>query len=76
MWAMIDTNTNEVKNIIVWDGESEFVYPSDIILINIIDKEVGIGWIYDTSTQEFISPVVEVPTETVSNSTPGEPQIL
>lgn len=52
-WAVISDGI--VRNIIAWDGVSEWSPPNiEDIVIEIEDKPVSIGWIYNGS--EFIDP--------------------
>lgn len=53
-YALID-NQNIVKNVIVWDGESNWTPPEGMTCLNVENIECGIDWIYDGSV--FIEPV-------------------
>ena len=77
-WALIDTETNIVKNIVVWDGEQEW-FPSEICLLiectNNLDAEIGGTYINDnfvrvvrTITEEVSPPVP--PSEVTGNNGP------
>jgi hypothetical protein len=55
-YAMIDTITNYVGNIIEWDGESLYLPPENCILIP--TDTAGLGDTYDPTTGQFIKPVI------------------
>jgi len=58
-WALVSTETNKVANIIVWDGVSEWIAPNDMLVINVDNQFVGIGFIYDPQTGTFSEPPEE-----------------
>lgn len=52
-WAVISDGI--VKNIVAWDGESNWSPPNESdLVIEIYDLPVAIGWTYNGS--EFINP--------------------
>ena len=64
-WAMVNTQTNNVLNIIIWDGSSgEFATQPDISLILLEeDESCGIGYSYDEhSIPRFTAPPYVPPT--------------
>lgn len=53
-WAVVQSGA--VINIVIWDGETQWVAPNDSELIQInIDQRCGIGWTWDGTS--FSEPV-------------------
>ena len=55
-WAVIDSATNIVDNVIVLEEGAEWTPPPDHYIKNITGLEVGIGWTYDPTTGQWSSP--------------------
>lgn len=53
-YAVIDSQTNVVENVIVWDGVSPWTPPAGYYTAPIGDSGAGIGWSYINGT--FVSP--------------------
>ena len=45
-YAVINSETNIVENVIVWDGESHWAPPAGYYIEEIGDSCAGIGWSY------------------------------
>jgi len=64
-YALINKQ-NIVKNVIVWDGETNWTPPEDMTCLNVENIECGINWIYDgysfTAPQiVVVTPVLIIP---------------
>jgi hypothetical protein len=46
-YAIINTSTNIVENVILWDGVSDWIPPENHIAVNAEDTIVGPKWIYN-----------------------------
>lgn len=46
-YAVIDEETNVIINVILWDGESNWVPPVGSYVVCIEGTEAGIGWKYE-----------------------------
>jgi len=55
-YAMVDTITNYVGNIIEWDGTSLYEPPENCILLPA--DNAGVGDTYDPITGQFIKPTI------------------
>jgi len=60
-WALIDSSTNIVDNVVVLEEGSEWVPPADHYIENITGLEVGIGWTYDPATGQWSAPPLPPP---------------
>lgn len=58
-WALIDSITNIVLNVIVWDGEAQFDPPPETYLIE--SDTASVGWTYENG--QFKAPDPEPPTD-------------
>ena len=59
-YALIDTRSNMVANVIVWDGVSAYVPPPYRVTRLVRPNEfVGPGFSYDPMTDTFIAPPPE-----------------
>lgn len=56
-YCIIETASNLVVNIIIWDGSSEYV-PPDGTFLNPATDDVEIGWVYDPQSGDY-SPAQE-----------------
>ena len=67
-WALVDDNTHTVKNIIIWDGKSNFEPPSGTYLVDINSSVDGSVWgeVYNKETGTWSDPI---PPESVSETT-------
>lgn len=45
-YAVVNTSTNIVENVVVWDGESEWAPGDGYVAVEITTDGVGIGWGY------------------------------
>jgi len=54
-YAVVDTETNIVSNIIMWDGESKFKLDEKYILVE--SFEAGAGDLYIKDKGEFLRPL-------------------
>ncbi len=55
-YAIIDSATNLVVNVIVWDGKPPWQPPSGCIAV-LLRNNAGIGWSY--IDEQFVEPVIE-----------------
>lgn len=46
-YAVINSETNIVENVILWDGESQWQPPANTYVQSLEGTEAGIGWKYD-----------------------------
>jgi len=53
-WAVIDSNTNIVVNVVLWDGVSTWSPPEGCIAIQ--SDVAGIGWIYNPDDGSLTPP--------------------
>ena len=67
-YVMVDVNTNQVENVIRWDGESQYIVQDNYILIQ--SDVASIGNIYNPTTREFVNSEV-IPTP-ITELTPQE----
>ena len=67
-YAMVNSSTKIVENIIDWDGVSDYSPPDGYILVRIVDEYVNPGWIYDGDS---LVPPPEPPDSTVLESIPN-----
>ena len=58
-YAVINNQTNIVENVVVWDGENEWLPPEGTYVICIDGAEAGIGWKYENNTFIDVRPVAE-----------------
>ena len=56
-YALIEESTGLVTNVIVWDGESEYVPAAGLIMVE--SDEASIGWTY--KDEVFVAPPVAPP---------------
>lgn len=64
-WAIINTNTNTVDNIIIWDGCGElYPYQSNELVSLGADEWCDIGASYDSSADPRFTPAPVVTEET------------
>jgi hypothetical protein len=68
-YAVINTSTNLVENIIVWDGETSWEPPPGHISVNVDGLDVGIGWTYNNGSA---TPPAPTPMPTPSTPTVAE----
>ena len=61
-YAVVDSTTNKVVNVVLWDGEVEWTPPDNTIAIK--SDEAGIDDTWDGVN--FIKPYVEIVTEPVN----------
>jgi hypothetical protein len=61
-YAVIVSSTNVVQNIIEWDGESEWS-PPEGSFVKLLPNGVGMGFVYDPSTDTFYDPTPPVQNE-------------
>jgi len=59
-YALIDTKTNVVENIIEWDGGPQWSAPTGFQTLNVDNMHVDIGYTYANNT--FTAPVLPAPT--------------
>jgi len=45
-YALIETATGRVENVIIWDGEAFFPVPEGYELVALGDAACGLEWIY------------------------------
>lgn len=70
-YAIINTQTNLVENLIIWDGQTPWQGPENFICIKINESDADIGSTYDPVSQTFTPPPKEV------DSIPGtEPAVI
>lgn len=62
-YAVIDTQTNVVVNMVLWNPESTWQPPEGTYLIQ--SDIAKIGDTYDPATGQFVSPPVDSPAEDV-----------
>jgi hypothetical protein len=55
-YAIIDSATNLVANVIVWDGKPPWQPPSGCIAV-LLRNNAGIGWSY--IDEQFVEPAIE-----------------
>jgi hypothetical protein len=56
-WAIINSNTNIVDNVILWDGESVWEPPLGFYVVKIEQQSVvHIGFSYNKTTKKWIEP--------------------
>lgn len=55
--AVINTETNIVENVILWDGQTEWQCPEGCYTLPLGDQVAGPGWSYVDG--QFIPPAVE-----------------
>ena len=59
-YAIINTSTNIVENVILWDGVSDWTPPDDHIAVNAEDTIVGPKWTHNSDgTFSAPAPVVD-----------------
>ena len=63
IYAVIDTQTNVVVNMVLWNPESTWQPPKGTYLIQ--SDIAKIGDTYDRATGQFLSPPVDSPAEDV-----------
>ena len=51
-WCIIDTFTNQVLNVIVWDGVTEYSPPEGTYL-RPAKEPVEVGWVYNSNTDTY-----------------------
>lgn len=56
IFAVINDQTNIVKNIVVLDEGSQWTPPPGDYIVDITGTEVGIGWIYSPQSGEWTPP--------------------
>ncbi len=64
-YAIIDSSTNLVVNVIVWDGKPPWRPPSGCIAV-LLQNNAGIGWSY--IDEQFVEPSAQ---EQTGNPDPG-----
>lgn len=57
---------NIVTNAIVWDGETPYLAPEDVIMMQ--KNEVAIGDLYNPETGEFIKPPLPIGMDNILRS--------
>ena len=57
-YALINTITKEVENVIVWDEVSPYLPPEGMELVLLDHPNAGIGWMYQDNL--FINPAMPV----------------
>jgi hypothetical protein len=55
VYAVINSSTNIVQNIIEWDGVSEWTPPNESF-VELLPNGVAIGFVYDPATGQFTDP--------------------
>jgi len=69
-YAVINKETKEVINVIIWDGISEISGLTDNPNIILVRTDTGnIGDIYDENTNEFISKALNSPDIVIDDTT-------
>ena len=56
-YAMIDPKTNKVKNVVIWDGITEWAPSKTHLMIR--SEQANIGDSFDYKTDKFTSPPIE-----------------
>lgn len=64
-YCIVDSASNTVQNIIVWDGDTDYTPPVGTFLVPATD-EVSIGWVYDSTNKTYLA--LEPVTQTLSTS--------
>lgn len=62
-FAVIDTQTNECVNAVLWNGVDLWSPPEGHYLIEITGLEVGPGFSYDPVSNKWTEPVIVVPVQ-------------
>lgn len=57
-YAVINSETNIINNVILWDGESNWTPPAGTFAVP-LTSEAGIGWKYENKKFIDIRPVSE-----------------
>jgi hypothetical protein len=47
-WALINTETNLVENVIIWDGEGS-LFPNTLNVLLTENEPCSIGWLYEAN---------------------------
>lgn len=56
-YAVVDSSTNQVSNVIEWDGESAWAPPEGQMLVAVGEGvSVDIGFFYDEEENSFYGP--------------------
>lgn len=53
-YCIIDSGSDTVLNVILWDGVTEYTPPEGTYLVPAND-DVEVGWIYDKEANDFFS---------------------
>lgn len=61
--AVINEQTHQIENTILLQNNAQWSVPSGFYLVDISNKEVGIGFMYDPDAKRFTAPVQETPVQ-------------
>lgn len=76
-YAIINTTTNIVENVIFWDGVSDWTPPDDHIAVNAEDTIVGPRWIHNSDgTFSAPAPVVDPELPTIPTAADLQAQLI
>jgi len=72
IFAVINSQTNIVKNTIVLDDGAIWTAPQGYYTVNTTGTDVGIGWTYNPQNSEWTSPAtLQTPIDETPGSTPN-----